>query len=74
MRLRLRLKPASARGEHDTVSKPGVGDFETASRRIVHGREDRSATILKTLKADAEAYLGEPVTHAVVAVPSCELS
>lgn len=56
------------------MSKPGVGDFETASRRIVHGREDRSATILKTLKADAEAYLGEPVTHAVVAVPSCELS
>lgn len=32
--------------------------------------EDLSAFVLKALKADAEAYLGEPVTEAVITVPA----
>ena len=32
--------------------------------------EDLSAIVLRALKADAEAYLGEPVTEAVISVPA----
>jgi molecular chaperone HscC len=32
--------------------------------------EDLSALVLKNLKADAEAFLGEPVTQAVITVPA----
>jgi molecular chaperone HscC len=32
--------------------------------------EDLSALVLKSLKADAEAFLGEPVTEAVITVPA----
>ncbi len=32
--------------------------------------QEMSALILQKIKADAEAYLGEPVTEAVITVPA----
>ena len=34
------------------------------------GAEDLSALVLASLKADAEAFLGEPVTSAIITVPA----
>ena len=54
------------------VVKGPVGDARV--RIPVNGREytpqEISAMILSKLKADAEAYLGEPVTQAVITVPA----
>jgi len=53
-----------------TVTKAPNGDV----RVMMDGREysppEISAMILGKLKADAEAYLGEPVTQAVITVPA----
>ncbi|MEV6409926.1 Hsp70 family protein [Kribbella sp. NPDC051718] len=59
----------------DTVQfvKRAMGDpawrFETGSGRQFRP-EEISAIILRRLKEDAEAYLGEPVTDAVITVPA----
>jgi molecular chaperone DnaK len=52
------------RGQHDEVRVhlPATGEEVTA--------EEISAHILRKLKEDAEKYLGEPVTQAVITVPA----
>ena len=55
-----------------TVSRGPAGDARV--KIPINGREyspqEISAMILSKLKADAEAYLGEPVTQAVITVPA----
>ena len=43
---------------------------ETKLGRKTFLPEDLSALVLKSIKEDAEAYLGEPVTEAVISVPA----
>ena len=50
-----------------TYSQAVLGDNITVQMCI---RDRVSAMILQKLKADAEAYLGEPVTEAVITVPA----
>ena len=49
-------------------------DMGTSRRISIDGKDytpqDISAFILQKLKADAEAYLGQPVTQAVITVPA----
>jgi molecular chaperone DnaK len=59
---RSRVPYHCVRGREDTVSVEIRGQYFTA--------QEISAMILQKLKADAEAFLGEPVTEAVITVPA----
>lgn len=58
----------------DTVVKAFKRSMGTDREYVLSGRkfkpEDLSSFILKTLKEDAEKYLGEEVTEAVISVPA----
>src|SRR5689334_11734092 len=54
---------------YEVVSGPN-GDARVQADDKVYPPQEISAMILQKLKADAEAYLGEPVTEAVITVPA----
>jgi len=60
---------------HPTQTATAFKRYMGAQRNTRLGKrdflpEDLSALVLRALKADAEAFLGEPVTEAVIAVPA----
>src|SRR2546426_338884 len=60
--------------EEMLVTYPVTGAASGAVTIDIHGREyapeEISAEVLKKLKRDAEAFIGEPVTRAVITVPA----
>src|SRR5262249_9672948 len=60
--------------EEMVVTYPIKGDVGGPVKIEIHGRtyspEEISAEVLKKLKRDADAYFGEPITHAVITVPA----
>jgi molecular chaperone DnaK len=52
------------------VTEAPGGDVRVALQGHEYAPQEISAMILQKLKADAEAYLGEPVTAAVITVPA----
>jgi molecular chaperone DnaK len=54
---------------YEVTSGPN-GDARVQASDKVYPPQEISAMILQKLKADAEAYLGEPVTEAVITVPA----
>ncbi len=60
--------------EEMLVTYPVKGAANGAVAMDIHGREyapeEISAEVLKKLKRDAEAFIGEPVTRAVITVPA----
>ena len=66
---------ASARSTHPELTATAVQAADGHAAPIRLGRkttraEDLSALVLRSLKADAEAFLGEPVDQAVITVPA----
>jgi len=58
-------------GRTAAVFKRHMGSDKTlALHKRAFRAEELSALVLKVLKADAEAFLGEPVTEAVITVPA----
>ncbi len=53
-----------------TVTKAGNGDVRVMMDGKEYSPPEISAMVLSKLKADAEAYLGETVTQAVITVPA----
>ena len=53
-----------------TLSAAANGDVRVQLGDKNHSPQEISAMILQKLKTDAEAYLGEPVTQAVITVPA----
>ncbi|HEX7975349.1 MAG TPA: Hsp70 family protein, partial [Anaerolineales bacterium] len=52
------------------VTKAPNGDLRVVLGGKEYSPPERSAMILAKLKADAEAYLGEPITQAVITAPA----
>ncbi|HET9221586.1 MAG TPA: molecular chaperone DnaK [Roseiflexaceae bacterium] len=52
------------------LSEAANGDVRVLMGGRDHSPQEISAMVLQKLKADAEAYLGEPVTQAVITVPA----
>lgn len=64
---RERVSYRIARGKDETVNVLARG---SAGESVEYTPQEVSARILQKLKADAEAYLGEPVIQAVITVPA----
>ena len=52
------------------VQKAPNGDLQVVMNNKHYSPPEVSAMILQKIKADAEAYLGEPITQAVITVPA----